>query len=352
MQSPLASERYSLLIAGALLVAAVLVGPRRPARPGRAGRDGRGRSALRPGEIPARGWKDILIRVYKSLSEDRVLANAAGVTFYGLLALFPAVAALVSIYGLFADPADIGRQIESMRGLLPGGAIEVIGDQMKRVAEQDRGALGFGVILGLLIALWSANSGVKALFDALTIVYDEKERRGFFKLNAISLAFTLVALLFVIGAIGVIVALPIVLQILPMRGLLELLIDLLRWPVLLLGVIVALALLYRFGPSRDRPRWRWISWGSVVAGIVWIAASLLFSWYVANFGTYNKTYGSLGAVIGFMTWMWISTIVILIGGELNAEIEHQTARDTTRGPPRPLGTRGAVVADRVGAAQA
>lgn len=356
MQGPLASERNSLLIAGGLLVAAMLIGRRRIGGSDRSGASrrgyGRGRGARRPGEIPARGWKDILIRVFKSLSEDRVLANAAGVTFYGLLALFPAIAALVSIYGLFADPADISRQLDTMRDLLPGGAIDVIGEQMRRVAEQAPGALGFGAVVGLLIALWSANSGMKALFDALNVVYDEKERRGFFKLNAVSLALTIGAIVFVLAAIGFIVALPVALELLPLRGVLQWLIHALRWPMLLLAIIVALALLYRFGPSRDQPRWRWVSWGSAVAGVVWVTASAGFSWYAENFGAYNKTYGSLGAVIGFMTWMWISAIVILLGGELNAEIEHQTSRDTTTGAPRPLGARGAAMADRVGPAQA
>jgi membrane protein len=208
----------------------------------------------------------------------------------------------------------------------PGGAIDVIREQMTRVAEQAQGALSLGAIVGFLIALWSANSGVKALFDALNVAYGETERRGFFALNAISLAFTLGAILFLLVAIGVIVALPIVLQLLPERGFFEWLIHAARWPLLLLAIVVALALLYRYSPSRDQPRWRWVSWGSVIAGIAWVAASALFSWYAENFGSYNKTYGSLGAAIGFMTWIWISAIVILFGGELNAEIEGQSAR--------------------------
>jgi membrane protein len=357
MPGSLASEKTSLLIAGALVVAAVALGWRQngdnahrqvPAIE----RGGRGRSATKPSDIPARGWKDILIRVYKSLAEDRVLANAAGVTFYALLALFPAIAALVSVYGLFADPADVSRLLEGLKGLLPGGALDVIGEQLTRVTAQAQGALGLGAIAGLLIALWSANSGVKALFDALNVVYDEQEKRGFFTLNAISLAFTLGAIMFLIIAIAIVVALPIALEFLPLRGFFEWLIHVMRWPLLLLAIVVALALLYRYGPSRDKPRWRWVSWGSVIAGLVWVGASALFSWYAENFGSYNKTYGSLGAVIGFMTWIWISVIVILMGGEINAEMEHQTARDTTKGAPLPMGMRGARMADRLGPAQA
>jgi membrane protein len=353
-ESPLASERTSLLIAGGLLLAAFVLG-RRQVRAGAealAEGGGRGRTATRPSEIPPRGWKDIVIRVYKSLDEDRILANAAGVTFYALLALFPAIAALVSIYGLFADPATISRHLDGLAGLLPGGAIDVIREQMTRVAAQAEGALGLGAIAGLLIALWSANSGVKALFDALNVAYGETERRGFFKLNAISLAFTLGAIAFLLVGIGVIVAIPIGLKFMPLGGFSEWLVHILRWPVLLLAIVAALALVYRYGPSRDEPRWRWVSWGSVFAGLVWVGVSALFSWYAENFGSYNETYGSLGAVIGFMTWIWISTIVILLGGEINAETEHQTMRDSTVGTPRPLGLRGAEMADRVGPAQA
>jgi membrane protein len=327
MRSPLAEERTPLLIAGALLLVAFALGSRRP-RSEQAGTfvegSARRRSVAKPGEIPARGWKHLLIRVYRSLDEDRILANAAGVTFYALLALFPAIAALVSLYGLVADPATISRHLDSVTGLLPGGAIDVIREQMTRVAEQAQGALSLGAVVGFLIALWSANSGVKALFDALNVAYGEREKRGFFKLNAISLAFTLGAILFLLLAIGAIVAVPIVLPFLPQRGFFEWLIHGLRWPLLLLAIVVVLALLYRYGPSRDRPRWHWVSWGSVIAGVVWVAASALFSWYAENFGSYNKTYGSLGAAIGFMTWIWISAIVILFGGELNAEIEHRS----------------------------
>jgi membrane protein len=356
MQSPLAAERTPLLIAGALLLVAFALGPRRLRDVAEQARTlvegpGRGRSAAKPSDIPARGWKDILIRVYKSLEEDRVLANAAGVTFYALLALFPAIAALISIYGLFADPADVSRQLEGMKGLLPGGALEVIGEQATRLTTQEQGALGLGAVLGILIALWSANSGVKALFDALNVVYDEREKRGFFTLNAVSLAFTLGAIVFLIVGITIIVALPIILQFLPLRSFFDWLIHVARWPLLLLAIITALALVYRYGPSRDQPRWRWVTLGSVIAGVVWVAASALFSWYAESFGSYNKTYGSLGAVIGFMTWIWISVIVILVGGELNAEMEHQTARDSTKGTPLPMGMRGAKMADRLGPAQ-
>src|SRR5437764_15006762 len=308
--------------------------------------DGRGRSAEKPSEIPARGWKDILWRVYAGISDDRILANAAAVTFYALLALFPAIAALVSIYGLFADPASIQQQLDSVSGVLPGGAVDVIRDQLNRLVAQPRGTLGVSFVIGLVVALWSANGGIKALFDALNVVYGEEEQRSFIRLNAITLAFTVALIGFVLVAMACIVALPVALNYLP--GFMGFILNIVRWPVMLVLVAVAIAVIYRYGPSRDEPKWRWITWGSAFAALAWLGFSALFSFYAARFGSFNKTYGSLGAVIGFMTWMWLSVAVILIGAKLNAETEHQTARDSTEGSPKPLGARGAKMADTVG----
>jgi len=313
--------------------------------------DGRGRQATTPSEIPARGWKDIVLRVYKNISAHRILAIAAGVTFYSLLAVFPAVAALVSIYGLFADVGSIAAHLDKLASVLPGGAIDVIRDQITRVASQDHGTLGLTFGISLVAALWSANAGVKAMFDAINVVYGEEEKRGFIKLNALSLAMTCGAICFLLLAMGVVVLLPVVLKKLGLEGGTEIIIRAASWPLLFGAVTLGLALLYRYGPSRDEPRWRWITWGSTFAAVAWLAGSMLFSWYAANFGSFNQTYGSLGAVIGFMMWIWLSAIVVLIGAELNAEMEHQTARDTTEGRPEPLGLRGAKMADEVGAAQ-
>jgi membrane protein len=313
--------------------------------------EGRGRSATTPSDIPARGWKDILLRVYSNISEHRVVALAAGITFYALLAIFPAIAALVSIYGLFADPATISSHLDSMTSILPGGAVDVVREQLTRLASKGSGALGVTFIIGLAVSLWSANAGIKSLFDTLNIIYEEKETRGLIKLNAVSLAFTTAAIAFLILAMGALVVLPNVLEYVGLSTTTELLTQVGKWPALLVIVAVGLAFVYRYGPSRDKPRWRWITWGSVFAAIAWLIVSLLFSWYAANFGKFNETYGSLGAVIGFMMWIWISAIVILIGAELDAEMEHQTTRDTTAGTPKPLGQRGATMADTVGAKQ-
>lgn len=310
--------------------------------------DGWGRSTGKPPDIPARGGTDIILRVYRGIADDRILANAAAAAFYALLALFPAIAALVSVYGLFADPASIEQHLDSVSGLLPGGAVDVIRDQLNRLAAQPRGTLGVSFVIGLVISLWSANGGIKALFDALNVVYGEKEERSFVRLNAISLTYTVAMIGFLIVALASIVALPVALNYLP--GFVGFILNIVRWPAMLVLVALALACIYRYGPSRTEPRWRWISWGSAFAAVAWLGFSALFSWYAASFGNFNKTYGSLGAVIGFMMWMWLSVVVILVGAKLNAEMEHQTARESIEGPPKPLGRRGARMADTVGEA--
>ena len=310
----------------------------------------RGRQATTPSEIPPGGWKDILLRVYANISKHRVLALAAGMTYYSILAIFPAIAALVALYGLFADPRTIAQHLDQVGGFLPGGAIDVARDQLTRVASKGSQTLGLTFLIGLATSLWSASAAMKSLFDTLNIVHGEEERRGFLKLNAISLGFTIGGVAFLLAALGSIVAVPFILGYAGLSEAGDLLLRIGRWRAMYLVLTFALAVIYRFGPDREEPRWRWITWGSAFAALLWLAVSGLFSWYAANFGKFNETYGSLGAVIGFMTWLWISAIVILLGAELDTEMEHQTERDTTTGSPRPLGSRGARVADTVGAA--
>jgi membrane protein len=311
---------------------------------------GRGRQADTPSEIPARGWWDIFKRVARQVSEDRVMAEAAAVTYYALLALFPALAALVSLYGLFADPNTIADHLNAITGVVPGGGMQIITDQLHSLAATSQKALGFGLVVSLAVSLWSANAAIKALFDALNAVYREREERGFVLRTAVSLAFTIGGLVFVLIAMGSVVMLPAVLNFVGFGAITDLLLKILRWPLLLVAITIFLACVYRYGPSRAKARWRWVSWGGGFAAVVWILGSAAFSWYVANFGAYNKTYGSLGAVIGFMTWMWLSAIVVLVGAELNAEMEHQTERDTTAGPEAPIGARHARKADQVAGA--
>jgi membrane protein len=310
-------------------------------------RDDRGRSASHPAEIPARGWWEILKRTAGQVSEDRILTEAAGITFYALLALFPALAALISIYGLFADPRTINDHLTALGEVIPGGGMEIISEQVRRITAKGEGALGFGALIGLATSLWSANQAMKAFVDSLNVVYGEEEKRGFFRRLAVTMAFTVAGILFIVFAMVGVVAVPVVLNFIGLGGTLDSVLRLARWPIMLLAVGLFLACLYRFGPSRERAQWRWVSWGSAFASFAWIVFSLGFSWYVTNFGNYNETYGSLGAVVGFMTWIWLSSTVVLVGAELDAEMEHQTARDTTTGPERPLGARGARMADTV-----
>lgn len=307
---------------------------------------GRGRDAAKPSQIPPPGWKDILWRTWREFNEDRIPAVAGSAAYFCLLALFPALAAFVSLYGLFSDVQAVRGQLDAMAGLLPRDTLIFVGDQMLRLAEGREDRLGLAFLLSLLLSIWSANAGMKALFDGLNIAYEEKEKRGFIRLNIQSLAFTAAAVVFMVTATAAVVALPAALVFLGYTGRDPM--WMLRWPMLLVMVISALAALYRYGPSRALARWRWVSWGSITAALLWVFVSMAFSWYVANFAHYDRTYGSLGAVIGFMTWIWLSAIVVLLGAELNAEIEHQTAVDSTTGAPRPMGRRHARMADTLG----
>jgi len=319
------------------------------AAPGQAIALGRGRDATKPTHIPLKGWKDILWRTYEQIGEDRLLAVAAGVVFYGLLALFPAITALVSSYALFVDPKSINDHMGFLSTFLPEGSFSIVQDQVNRVLSKGDMKLSGAFVISLALALWSANGGMKAIIDALNVVYDEKEKRGFIKLNAVSLTFTIGGVVAILIAGVLVIAAPVALQMLGMGSQTELLINFGRWPALAILLLLALAVLYRYAPSRRSPQWRWISVGSVVATLTWMVASGLLSYYLSNFGHYDATYGSLGAAIALMIWMWMSTIVILLGAELNSEIEHQTIADSTTGSPKSLGNRGARMADTVGA---
>jgi membrane protein len=318
----------------------------------RAQETGRGRRSEAPWQIPLRGWKDILWRTYQQIGEDRLLAVAAGVVFYELLALFPAVTALVSLYGLFANASTISDHLSSLSGILPSSAVDIIHEQIVRLTSKGDTKLGFGFVVGLAVALWSANAGMKAIIDALNVVYEEKEKRGFIKLNFVSLAFTLAAIASLLLALGAVVVLPLFLNQLGLSGITNAIFRIGRWPLLFVLVMIGLALIYRLAPSRREPRWQWLTVGSVFAAAAWLGGSALLSWYLANFAHYDAAYGSLGAGIGLMMWMWVSAIVILFGAQLNSEIEHQTAKDSTVEHDRPLGARGAAMADTVGEAAA
>jgi membrane protein len=311
---------------------------------------GRGRRSETPLQIPAPGWKDILWRTYERTNEDRLLAIAAGVVFFGLLAVFPAITALVSCYGLFADPSTISSNLQSLALMLPDGSFQIVQDQIARVLGKGPTSLGATFLFGLALALWSANAGVKAVIDALNVVYGEREKRGFIALNALSLVFTVGAIVALLLMVGAVVGLPLLLDRIGLAYDSQVIVSLARWPLLIVVLTLALGVLYRFGPSRPGARWQWLGIGTVTATLLWLGGSALLSWYLSNFGNYDATYGSLGAAIGLMMWMWMSAVIVLCGAELNSEIEHQTAVDTTVGPGRPMGQRGATMADTLGVA--
>jgi len=277
-----------------------------------------------------------------------LLLVAAGITFYLLLALVPALTALVSIFSLFSDPQSLREFTEFFGGVIPGGALDIINEQLDRLTSHNDSALSFAFLLSLGVALWSTNSGMKALFDGVNVAYDETEKRSFVAYTLTSLAFTFGLGAGLIASIALLGVLPLVLEYIGLQRGADLAIRIAGILVVLVLMSIAISVLYRWGPSRSNPKWKWITPGMILSMIGITAATLAFSFYVANFGSYDATYGSLGAIIGFMTWIWISTIVLLIGAELNAEVEHQTVIDSTTGAEKPLGERGAVVADTVG----
>lgn len=310
-------------------------------------RDHAGRDASRPSQLGKRGWKQILSRVKQELSADRVALLAAGVAFYAMLAMVPTLIALVSIYGLAFDPADLQQQIETVAGSAPQGVQDLLHDQLQGIVESSSGGLTTALVLALLGALWSASSGMQGLLQAVGAAYDEPETRSAVKLRLTALAATLGTIVVFVLVVGLIAVLPPLLDGLGLGSAVRTLIVIARWPVLAALAFGFVAMVYRIGPDRDAARWRWLSWGAGIAVALWLVASGLFSLYVTNFGSYDKTYGSLAAVIVVMLWLWITAFVVLLGAEINAEMEHQTTRDTTRGEPQPIGHRGAHVADHV-----
>ena len=284
----------------------------------------RGRGAGSPTDIPARGWRDILKRTIANFATDHITVIAGGVTFSVLLAIFPAMAAFVSLYGLVANVEDIPRQLQTLGAVLPSAAVKFIGGEMTRLAQAGHGGLSLGLVFGVLLSVWSANGAMKALFVGLNVAYEQTERRGIIKLNLLTLVFTFGLMIFFALTVSALAADAVVARLVgPAAGAI---VGFARWPLLLVAFGGGLSLLYRYGPSRGHARWRWVSWGSVAATILWLAASLAFSFYTSRFSHYNQTYGSLGAIVGLMIWIWISSIIVLVGAELNGEIEQQVGK--------------------------
>ncbi|MFO7654151.1 MAG: YihY/virulence factor BrkB family protein [Candidatus Krumholzibacteriia bacterium] len=306
-----------------------------------------GHDATSPRRIPRDGWKQIGKRIWKEVGDDHVPLLAAGLAFYGLLAIFPTLIAAVTIYGLLADPATVREQIQSVFGSVSGGTAQVVNEQLTSIVTSSSRALTWGLVLSLLAALWTASTGVLNLIKSINIVYDEQETRNFFKQRALAFVFALGAIVFFLLAVTLVAVLPSVMGLVGLEGTTRVLIDILRWPVLVLLLMAALGVVYRMGPDRRSPRARWVSWGSAVAIVIWLLASWGFSYYVQNFGSYNETYGSLGGVIILLMWFYLTGFSILLGAEINSEIELQTGVDSTVGEPRPRGERGAVKADEI-----
>lgn len=304
-----------------------------------------GEYADKPLGIPRKGWLQFLMRVKEQIGADNLSIVAAGVAFYALLALFPALAALVMIYGLVSDPAQVAPQLAPLRTVMPEEAFAILEAQLTALAARKETQVSLGLLFTLALSVWSSAKGIKALFMALNIAYGEDEDRGFIQLNIMALVFTAGAVLFVVAAIGLIAGLPAALAFVNLGGILEQVALLARWPVIAALAILALAVLYRWGPSRAPAKFRWITVGAVAATALWLVGSVAFSAYVENFGNYNETYGSLGAVVILLLWFFVSAYCVCLGAELNSELEHQTHRDSTTGPSRPKGLRDAYVAD-------
>ncbi|WP_346622951.1 YihY/virulence factor BrkB family protein [Blastococcus montanus] len=303
-----------------------------------------GIDASSPTQIPAKGWKQVLKRAWAENNADNMPIIAGGVAFFGFLSIFPALIALISIYGLVASREQAASQVADFTSGLPDEARQLITDQVTAITEAG-GALTWGLVLSILAALWTASGGVNNLVKAVNIAYDEVETRNFLKLRALSLALTLGAIVFVVLTIGLVAVVPLVLDALPLGGVATVLAQVARWVLLLLVVIGSLAVLYRVAPDRDAPQLRWVSLGSVVVTLVWAVVSLGFSFYVNNFGSYNETYGAIAGVIVLMLWLYLTCYLVLLGAEINSEAEHQTGHDTTEGEPLPMGERDAVKAD-------
>jgi membrane protein len=308
----------------------------------------RGRHADRPQQIPKAGWWDILSRVRKAIGRDNVSLVAAGLAMYALLAVFPTLAAAVSIYGVFASPAKVFEHLQGFAGILPPGAWDVFSKQLQELADRPQGALTATAVGALVVALWSARAGMASLMTATNIAYSEQEKRGFIRQALVSLAFTAGAIIAFLTMLLLGIVVPMALKAMGVRGELEILVNIGRWALLWIVGVAGLAVIYRYGPARKRARWRWVTWGSVMAASVWLIATFLFSLYVRTFGTYGKTYGALSGVTALLMWLYLSSFILVLGAELNAEMERQTAEDTTDGPEKPPGQRGAHAADTVG----
>jgi membrane protein len=308
-------------------------------------RDVPGRDADKPTEIPAKGWFQILKRSYKEISNDHLTLVAGGVAYSWFMALFPGMIAAVLIYGLVTEPSEVAGQVANLSSGLSDSAQSLITKQLTSIASTHSGGASVGLIISIALALWSASAGMAGLVEALNIAYDEGEERNFFVKRGLALLLTIGFIVFLGVALALVAVFPVVLSNLGTGIVVTVLAQIVRLVVLVGAAVLALGLLYRVGPDRDAPAVKWLSLGSVIATVIWLLASLAFSFYVNNFSSYGKTYGALAGVVVLLLWLYITALVVLLGAEINAETEAQTAKDTTKGPAEPMGSRGAVKAD-------
>ena len=309
--------------------------------------DAQGRTAEKPSEVPARGWKSILRRTKDDIRHDHLTTVSGGVGLFFLLGLIPGLAALISIYGLIANPAQIEQQFASFRHIIPGDVYNILSSEMKSIASSTKTA-GWAAVISILVSIWGGTKSASALMDGLNITYHEDEKRGFFRLNATALLLTIAGVVGLLIMIGILGAVPVVARFFHLDPTWRGILMALRWPVLFVGFMIALGVLYRYGPSRTEAKWKWVSWGSFVGALLCLIVSAGFAVYLTFFNSYNKTYGSLGAIVVMLTWLYLSVYAVLLGAELNGEMERQTAQDTTKGAPKPQGWRGAFAADNLG----
>lgn len=302
--------------------------------------------AQRPRDISARGWMQIAKRVWAELKSDRVNFTAAGIAFYLMLAMVPALGAVMSVYGLVADRADVERQLQQADQIIPGEVMDLVAVELKRLAGNDLAA-GWGLVLGLGLAFWGGSKAMHALVTSMNVAYGEPDGRKFVKRKSLELVLTVCGVFFVILVLSLLAVVPAMMAYIQLGPLTQTLISISRWLLMFIAVMTWLAIIYRFAPYRRKAKWRWVTWGSFLGALLWILASALLTWYTSAFGDYSKTYGSLGAIVLLLLWFYMTGYSIMLGAELNSEMELQTTCDTTRGQDLPMGERGAYVADHV-----
>ncbi len=306
----------------------------------------RGEDAQWPHQIPLAGWIDIGKRTFHEMKADNVQIVAAGVAFYFFLSVFPTIIATISVYSLVIEPDQIREQISKLSLILPEQAFGMIKEFLEPVIAKSDKEIGWGLAISVLVSIWSANKGTSALFEGVNIAYDENDTRGIIKKNLLTLVFTLGGVVVGLISLLIVIFFPLLIKNLGLTPQIEHMLTWVRWVLLGIILVLTLSMVYKFAPNRRSPKLRWVSWGALLGSLLWLAGSMLFSWYVSNFGSYDDLYGSFAAVAILMLWLFLTAFIVLMGAEINSEMEHQTRYDTTIGQERPMGERNAHHADR------